>query len=184
MILKQSVEITLFGNSDIPILIDAFHKAHWPKSPLIFETYANEQQQGKRLLWIARMGDEIAGYVTLKWQSSYEPFSTSGIPEIMDLNVLPNFRKAGIGSALLEIAENEAGTRNNTVGIGVGLYGGSDGGYGSAQRLYVKRNYIPDARGVTYDYKPAHPGESYCLDDELVLWFTKSLKNNSSNFIK
>jgi GNAT superfamily N-acetyltransferase len=175
MIRNQSVQISLLSASDIPALVDAFQKADWPKSPLVFKAYEQEQQRGDRLIWIARIGKEIAGYVTLKWQSPYEPFAMAGIPEIMDLNVLPKFQKAGIGSTLLEVAENEAGTRNNRVGIGVGLYGGSDGGYGSAQRLYVKRDYIPDAKGVTYHYKPAHPGQSYCLDDDLVLWFTKSL---------
>lgn len=176
MIRGQAVQISLLSASDIPALVDAFQRANWPKPRLLFETYAKEQHREQRLVWVARKGTEIAGYVTLKWQSSYEPFSAAGIPEIMDLNVLPNFQKAGIGSTLLEIAENTAGSRNTTVGIGVGLYGGSEGGYGSAQRLYVKRNYIPDARGVTYHYKPACPGESYRLDDELVLWFTKSLK--------
>lgn len=53
----------------------------------------------------------------------------------MDLNVLPRFRKMGIGSLLLDIAEKEAATKSDVVGIGVGLYAGEDGGYGSAQRL-------------------------------------------------
>ncbi len=77
---------------------------------------------------------------------------------------------------LLDIAESKAATRQDTVGIGVGLYAGEDGGYGSAQRLYVKRGYIPDGKGVTYNYHPTTPGKSYFLDDDLVLWFTKTLK--------
>lgn len=62
------------------------------------------------------------------------------------------------------------------VGIGVGLYGGSDGGFGQAQRLYIKRGYIPDGLGVTYDYKSVVPGKMVCLDDDLILWFTKKVK--------
>lgn len=38
-----------------------------------------------------------------------------------------------------DMAEKEAAKSKNFVGIGVGLYAGEDGGYGSAQRLYVKR---------------------------------------------
>ena len=53
---------------------------------------------------------------------------------------------------------------------------GAVGGYGAAQRLYIKRGYIPDGKGVTYNYEPTIPGNSYPLDDELVLWFTKKLK--------
>jgi hypothetical protein len=76
---------------------------------------------------------------------------------------------------LLDIAEKEAATKSEVVGIGVGLYAGEDGGYGSAQRLYVKRGYIPDGKGVTYNYQHTIPGNSYPLDDDLVLWFTKKL---------
>lgn len=82
----------------------------------------------------------------------------------------------GIGSLLLDTAEKAAATKSEVVGIGVGLYAGADGGYGAAQRLYVKRGYIPDGKGVTYNYQPAIPGNSYPLDDDLVLWFTKKLR--------
>ena len=118
----------------------------------------------------------MAGYVTLKWRSHYEPFAKAGIPEIMDLNVLPPFRNASVGSMLLEQAEKEAMSKCNTVGLGVGLYGGPDGGYGAAQKLYVNRGYVPDAKGVTYNYQYAIPGNSYFLDDDLLLWLTKKLR--------
>ena len=111
----------------------------------------------------------LAGYVTLKWESHYLPFKKQVIPEIVDLNVLPAFRNQGIGSKLLDEAERSAFERSNIVGIGVGLYPD----YGSAQRLYVKRGYIPDGRGVTYKYQPIPPGETVCLDDDLIFWFTK-----------
>ncbi len=127
---------------------------------------------------MANVHNQFAGYVTLKWQSQYPSFKAENIPEIMDLNVLPAFRKMGIGSLLLDRAEKEAATRSKVVGIGVGLYAGADGGYGPAQRLYVKRGYIPDGKGVTYNYEPTILGNSYPLDDELVLFFTKKLKRD------
>ena len=77
---------------------------------------------------------------------------------------------------LLETAEKASQTQCNTVGLGVGLYAGTDGGYGPAQKLYVKRGYIPDGNGVTYCYKKVTPGEKVPLDDDLVLWFTKNLR--------
>jgi GNAT superfamily N-acetyltransferase len=128
-----------------------------------------------RAVWVAHVNHQFAGYVTLKWHSHYEPFANANIPEIMDLNVLPPFRKAGVGTMLLDIAEKAAPTKSNVVGLGVGLYSGPDGGYGTAQRLYVHRGYIPDGYGVTYNYLPTVPGSSYPLDDDLVLWFTKKL---------
>ncbi len=168
--------IKSFSASDIPIIVDAFGRANWPKPAAIFETYLQEQLTGARLVWVAYVNDQFAGYVTLNWQSQYESFAAARIPEIMDLNVLPPFRKVGVGSMLLDIAEKEAATKSEVVGIGVGLYAGEDRGYGSAQRLYVKRGYIPDGQGVTYNYQPNIPGNSYPLDDDLVLWFTKKLR--------
>lgn len=57
----------------------------------------------------------------------------------------------------------------------MGLYGGPDGGYGAAQKLYVSRGYVPDGQGITYHYQTVIPGNSYSLDDDLILWFTKQL---------
>ena len=165
--------IKSFSASDIQIIVDAFGRANWPKPASIFETYLQEQLTGTRLVWMAHVQDEFAGYVTLKWQSQYESFAAARIPEITDLNVLPSFRKMGIGSLLLDRAEKVALTKSQIIGIGVGLYTGEDGGYGAAQRLYIKRGYIADGQGVTYNYQPTIPGNSYTLDDDLVLWFTK-----------
>lgn len=46
----------------------------------------------------------------------------------------------------MDIAEEIAATYADTVYLGVGLHSG----YGSAQRMYVKRGYIPDGSGVWY----------------------------------
>ncbi len=173
---KRHQNLRFLSADDIPILVEAFNAIGWSKPSSLFEEYLKESEAAKRLIWVAYIHDRFAGYITLKWQSQYESFASDHIPEVMDLNVLPPFRKAGVGSMLLDIAENEAATKSDIVGIGVGLYAGHDGGYGSAQRLYVKRGYVPDGRGVTYNYEPTIPGNSYPLDDDLVLWFTKKLK--------
>jgi ribosomal protein S18 acetylase RimI-like enzyme len=176
--LKQNQNITTKALElpNIPIIFDAFAKANWQKYSSIFETYFQEQQKGERLVWLAYLGNQFAGYVTLKWQSQYEHFAKFHIPEIMDLNVLPTFRKQRIGSKLLEIAEKAASAKTDVVGIGVGLYGGADGGYGASQKLYVNQGYIPDGNGVTYNYHHATPGKNFSLDDNLILWFTKKLE--------
>lgn len=161
---------------DIPGIINSFRRVDWPKPASLFESYFSEQRNEKRLVWLAFYHEQFAGYVTLKWQSLYKPFTENNIPEIMDLNVLPQYRKCGVGSYLLHIAEQEAAKRSSVVGIGVGLYAGIDGGYGNAQRLYVKLGYIPDGRGVTYHYEPVKPGSSHMVNDDLVLWFTKKLR--------
>lgn len=161
---------------DIDPIVATFQKANWDKPAAIFEKYLQEQISGQRLIWLAYLENQIAGYITLKWHSLYQPFASASIPEIMDLNVLSQYRKQGLGSQLLDLAESKAIKRSDIVGIGVGLYAGKDGGYGAAQRIYVKRGYVPDGKGITYNYQPTIPGNSYLLDDELVLWFTKKLR--------
>ena len=61
---------------------------------------------------------------------------------------------------------------HSKVGIGFGLY--KD--YGAAQSIYIKRGYLPNKEGVTYNYQNVIPGRSYPIDDDLVLWFVKNLK--------
>ena len=67
--------------------------------------------------------------------------------------------------------EQKAAESHKKVGIGLGLYDD----YGDAQKLYIKRGYIPDGKGVSYNYGATEPGETYQLDDSLILWFTKNL---------
>lgn len=174
---SHRIEINEFEQSHIPEIVEKFAAHHWLKPAKIFEDYLLEQNAGERVVYVAYVDDRFAGYITLKWGSQYKPFHDGRIPEIMDLNVLPPFRRLGVGLKLLMTAESKAAARSDIVGIGVGLYGGDDGGYGSAQRLYVKCGYIPDGRGVTYNYQPVVPGARVLCDDDLVLWFTKKLKD-------
>jgi GNAT superfamily N-acetyltransferase len=172
----EYVSINFLREEDIPVIVAAFAANNWPKPAHLFEGYLKEQQNKERLIWVAYIDEQSVGYLTLKWQSQYEYFALNNIPEIMDLNVLPAFRKQGVASRLLEVAEEATSSQSDIVGIGVGLYGGADGGYGSAQKLYVNRGYVPDGRGVTYNYQSATPGDIFPLDDDLVLWFSKKLK--------
>ena len=178
--MKNQIQIRPLIEKDIAAISGAFNQISWNKPASLFEGYLKEQEAGERLVWVAYFKGEFAGYVTLKWQSQYPSFKAENIPEIMDLNVLPVYRKIGIGSLLFDRAEKEALTKSQIIGIGVGLYAGEDGGYGAAQRLYIKRGYIPDGKGVTYNYQPTIPGNIYPLDDDLVLWFTKKLRQHAS----
>lgn len=164
------IRIRVLEKEGIQKIVEAFAKANWPKPASIFNQYLQEQDNGERLVWLAYINDAIAGYCTLNFKSKYPAFSGNNIPEIMDLNVLPAFRKLGIGSALLD--EAESNVKNSIVGIGVGLYDG----YGSAQKLYIKRGYVPDGMGITYNYQRIKPGNSYPVDDDLVLWLVKKHK--------
>jgi GNAT superfamily N-acetyltransferase len=117
--ISLNFSIKIFNKADIPLIVNAFAKASWLKPASIFEAYLQEQKKGERVVWVAKVGTENAGYVTLQWKSKYEPFAHLHIPEIMDLNVLPPYRSKGIGSKLLETAEEEAKTKGDRVWVWV-----------------------------------------------------------------
>lgn len=167
----HNLQTRLLRKGDISQIVTTFAEANWLKPSSTFEKYLEEQVKGERIVWLAFHKGQLAGYVTLKWHSRYQPFFDKNIPEIKDLNVLPPFRKHGIGSHLLDIAEEAVREKSSCVGIGVGLYDA----YGEAQRIYVKRGYIPDGLGITQSYQPIEPGSLICFDDTLVMWFTKFL---------
>jgi len=169
--MNSGVEFRMLLKEDIPKIVSAFAEIGWDKPASLYQTYLEEQEKRLRCVWIAFKEGTFAGYVTLKWQSEYLPFKAKDIPEISDLNVLPELRKQKIASQLLDLAESEARKKGPTIGIGVGL----SFDYGNAQRLYIRRGYVPDRLGVTYGYKPVAPGGTVPVDDDLVLWFTKRL---------
>lgn len=164
--------IVPFTDDHVSLLQEAFCGSPWNKPSDLFVDYLREQKSKERLVWLALTESKACGYVTLKWKSLYAPFLIKGIPEVSDLNVVPKFRCRGIGAALVEIAEKAAKENNcSLIGLGVGLY--KD--YGYAQKLYIKRGYIPDGEGVTYGFHAIKPGEKVILDDNLNLWLQKKL---------
>lgn len=167
----MSLSIRLLQSNDIQPIATAFQALGWNKPASLYKGYLSQQVADERVVFLAFADDEFAGYVTVLWRSHYPPFLEAGIPEVNDFNVLPPFRRQGIGSRLMDAAEQAVAQRSAIVGIGVGLYAD----YGSAQRMYVQRGYIPDGRGVYYGDRLVQPSESVPIDDDLVLWFTKRL---------
>lgn len=164
-------------HTDPPTIAAAFAALGWPGKTIgHYERYLTEQTKGERSALVAECDGEFAGYVTVRWESDYEPFRAAGIPEISDLNVLPPLRRRGIATALLDRAEGLIAARSAIAGIGVGLY--ED--YGPAQRLYVRRGYVPDGRGIVYDWQAVEPGAMIRLDDDAVLMLTRDLHRAGS----
>jgi len=156
---------------DVPQISAAFSGLGWNKPRSQYERYLSEQQKGIRTVFVAFVGEAFAGYVTIVWSPAYPPFRTDRIPEIQDFNVLPHFRRRGIGTSLMDQAERRVSERSGVAGIGVGM--SSD--YGAAQRLYVLRGYVPDGKGLTYDGCPVRQGDEITVNDGLVLYLTKTL---------
>jgi GNAT superfamily N-acetyltransferase len=140
--------------------------------PGYFERCLAEQRDKKRVILIAADASRLTGYVQLIWQPIYRPFRKLDIPEIQDLNVIPAARQQGLGGRLVDACEALARQAGKAaVGIGVGLYSR----YGAAQRLYVRKGYLPDGAGVCYDDVAVRANDLRAIDDLLTLKLIKDL---------
>jgi GNAT superfamily N-acetyltransferase len=166
------ITIRPLRREDIPQVAAAFATLGWDKPASQYERYFEEQESGTRVLFFAFEAGVFIGYITVVWQAHYPPFRDQDIPEIADFNVLPPFRRQGIGTQLLDAAEACVSERKSVVGIGVGM----TPDYGVAQRLYVKRGYVPDGNGLQTSAGAVVYGESVRVDDDLILYFTKALR--------
>lgn len=169
MVQASRCRIRLLRADDIWAIAAAFAALGWDKPPAQYESYLAQQRQGEREVLVAWHKETFVGYVTVVWNSGYAPFRAAGIPEIADFNVLPHVRRQGIGSLLLEEAERRIAARSPVASIGVGM----TADYGAAQRLYIKRGYVPDGRGLVAGEHHVSWGETVRVDDDLVLYFTK-----------
>jgi len=165
---------------DIPLLCAAFSAQGWNKSASILENYLKEQQNGGRRVFIAEQNGAVAGYVTLTERANSDaPASCRNIPCICDFNVFIPYRNHGIGTRLMDAAEREAFKDNAQVCLGVGL----GKAYGTAQRMYTKRGYVPDGSGVRYRGAQAKIGETVYNDDDLIVYMLKQRPTEESETV-
>jgi ribosomal protein S18 acetylase RimI-like enzyme len=167
--MNGKVEIQEMIESDCPIIANAFTAQGWNKRLEQYLNYWNDSTEEKRVILVARIDGQFAGYVTIVWDSDYPPFLEKGIPEISDFNVLIKYRRRSIGTALMDEAEKRIAARSPIAGLGVCLHVD----YGPAQVLYAKRGYISDGHGVFQNNHYPQYGEQVRIDDDLVLYLTK-----------
>ena len=156
--------------SDVKELSQGFINQGWPGREEILARYFLEQECGEREVLVAEVEGVLAGYITILPCAKQGPFAEI-YPELSDFNVFEPFQNQGIGNLLLEEAEKQVRLISDKVTLGVGLHSG----YGPAQRLYIKRDYIPDGSGVWYqNHRPAM--DATCEDiGDLVLYLSKDL---------
>ncbi len=167
-----NIRLKEFSRNELALFQESFKDTYLSDRFDLFKKYLKEHSEKNRYVLLACSDEKIVGYVTLKYVSDYENFARNHIPEIVDFNVVPRFRKRGIGRKLLKRIESVAKKSGYAqIGIGVGL----SEDYGAAQRLYVKMNYIPDATGLHYDAKPVQKGTTVRVDDSLAVYLIKNL---------
>lgn len=158
--------------TDIPKIVSrySFPWSTPEKTKTLWDTYLSEQQEGIRTVAVIEKDQEILGYGSLLRKPEC-PFHKN-IPEINAVWIDEHHRRQGLGKALIKWLEDLAKREGcSQIGIGVGLYRD----YGPAQKLYFQLGYAPDGHGITYKGQSTVPGQSYPLDDDLILWLLKGL---------
>jgi len=159
--------------SDIDSILAQFAAQNDNKPREIWNTYLREQENRERFVILAEADGEIAGYVTLLPKAKDAvPYLEKSIPEIKDFHVFKKFQRRGIGTVLMDRVEAVAAEIADAVCLGVGLHSG----YGTAQRMYVKRGYIFDGSGIWDGSAPAKPYGMVLNGDDLVLFMSKKLR--------
>lgn len=176
MVYYQDSEVTIrnLQDSDAQVITDGEIAQGWDGEGRL-EKYLmrlRDQAEGKSVALVAEYHGVVAGYINIYPDSKWGAFAGFGYPEIVDFGVLEKYRRHGIGGRLMDAAEKIASEFADTVYLGVGLHSG----YGSAQRMYVRRGYIPDGGGVWYGEKVCGQYENCCNDDDLVLYLSKKLR--------
>ncbi|MEG0766825.1 MAG: GNAT family N-acetyltransferase [Clostridia bacterium] len=159
-------------DTDVDELDQAFCKQGWHARKQQLQLYLQEQKEGVRRVFVATWQGHVAGYLTLRPAAAAGPFQGEKIPEVSDFNVLQAYQRRGIGAMMMDTVEKAVAETCDRISLGVGLHAG----YGTAQRMYVKRGYIPDGSGVWYRDARLQPYTACENDDDLVLYLSKRLK--------
>ena len=168
---QQKLQINLLDEKEIHSNIDLFAEHVYVGDVEQATEHFDEGLNGQSNTFVAYVENSFAGYITIRWEPHNEYFREQNIPFIHHLEVKPNYQGQGIASQLMDAAEALIKTRANYAGICVGLFGA----YGAAQRLYIKRGYVPDGRGLCQGHRPVQEGETLIIDHDLVFWLVKTL---------
>lgn len=174
MVYFSDNEITIRNmvEKDAQIITEEEIAQGWNQTIDKYEMRLQDQEKGYCIALVAEYKGQVAGYIHVYNSGGKKgPFGDTDYPEIVDFGVLEKYQCRGIGSRLMDVAEKIASESGKVVCLGVGLHSG----YGSAQRMYVKRGYIPDGSGVWYRDVVCGQYENCCNDDDLVLYMSKEL---------
>ncbi|MCM1568419.1 MAG: GNAT family N-acetyltransferase [Roseburia sp.] len=173
MIYYSEEEITIrnMEPSDAAVITGEELAQGWEATIDKYEMRLRHQEEGRAVSLVAEYNGKLAGYINIYLKALDGAFMDKGYPEIVDFGVLIKYRNHGVGTKLMDVAEQIASEYSDTVCLGVGLHSG----YGSAQRMYIKRGYIPDGSGVWFHNSVCGQYETCCNDDDLVLWLSKEV---------
>lgn len=164
------IEICLMNVNDIPSICKATDNYSEQNIEYLRRQLKNQEKEECSAL-LALYNGKIAGYVFLYYKCKWGGLANCNLPCVIDLLVIEKYRRKGIATALLDVAENIATSHGNKVYLDVCL----NSEYGAAQCLYIKRGYIPDGKGLYYEEKVCEIDAVCRNNDELTLCLIKEL---------
>lgn len=167
----ETITIRTMVEADAVIITSEEIAQGWNANLKKYEKRLHDQHERLCISLVSDYLGNVAGYINLYFKIKHGPFKDTNYPEIVDFGVLEKYRRIGIGNKLMDVAEEIALQYSDTVCLGVGLHNG----YGSAQRMYIKRGYIPDGSGVWFKNELCMPYSQCENSDDLVLYMSKKL---------
>lgn len=168
----EDLVIRSMEEADVRVFCEEYLAQGWHPDPSVYRMRLKHEAEGKCVTLTAVYQGQPAGSVYVYRVPHDGPFKGKDWPEIHDFSVLKKYQRKGIGSKLMDAAEQVAARYADTVCLGVGLCDS----YGSAQRMYIKRGYIPDGSGVWYQGRQCIQYETTCaVDDDLILYLSRKL---------
>lgn len=167
---SAEIDVRAMGYEDIPFICAADGDESQENAAYLKRQLDNQEKR-ECSAFLALCNGAAAGYVFLYYQCRWGGLGGHDIPGVVDLVVFEKYRRKKIATILMDIAEETARRYGDRVYLDVCL--NSD--YGPAQRLYAKRGYIPDGKGVYYEDKICGTDAVCRNNDELTLCLIKEL---------
>lgn len=167
---SSDTDVRIMHYNDIPLICLADGDESQKNITYLKRQLDNQQKQECSAL-LALYHGEVSGYVFLYYQCRWGGLGGCKIPSVVDLIVFKKYRRKKIATILLDLAEDIARHHCDKIYLDVCL--NSD--YGPAQKLYAKRGYIPDGKGVYYENKICETNAVCKNNDDLTLCLIKEL---------
>jgi hypothetical protein len=149
--------------------------AFFSRDEATIDAHFEDHENGASTTILGYEDGRLVGIVTIRWQCHYPSFRDRNIPLIQNIEIRYEDRGRGIGNRMLQRTEEEIARRSPLAGLVVGI----SADYGPAQRLYARRGYIPDGRGVCRQFTPLQNGDVVTVDHDLLMWLVKDVSEQA-----
>jgi GNAT superfamily N-acetyltransferase len=119
-------------SEDLEWVVEVFIRQVYPDDPEGAHLHFGDHAEGGGSTFLAFVQGELAGYITIRWQSEDPLFRRANSPRIHDLLIFSAFQRPGVASRLMDEAEALIATRASKAGITEGLFDA----YGPVQLLF------------------------------------------------